>query len=367
MKAGILTFHRAENFGATLQVFALQKIIENFGADVEIIDYRCPNIENSYKIFKFPNLFERKNVFVTLYNFLQHILSIRFRRIKKQKYHDFWRKHLKISASPILSPNEIPTNYNLYICGSDQVFNFSISGNDKIFFGEFEVVHGSKKVSYAASMEYYCFKDIERNSEKYRKLLANFDKISVRENILAEKLQPLYNEKIQVVLDPTFLVEKNVFEDIATNLNMTEKYVLIYHLRWTKEAIEIAQKIADEKKLKIIQVYAGFKAFIKGDEHKQNLGPEELLSYIINADFIITTSFHGTALSLIFEKQFFVLALGSHTRQRNLLKDLGIEQRMIKGVNELDVNELIDYESVNIDLKKLKESSLNFLKECLIS
>ena len=101
MKIGILTFHRAENFGATLQAYALQTYLSQQGHDVNIIDYRCPAIEMTYDIFNPRILFSRKNVFISLKHYLSRFRNIKDRIRKKRSFELFW-EHYYSKTSPVV-------------------------------------------------------------------------------------------------------------------------------------------------------------------------------------------------------------------------------------------------------------------------
>ena len=133
MKIGILTFHRAENFGAALQVYALQEKLKSLGYEVNVIDYRCNAIEQKYKLFTLGYFFERKNIFISLQTMFERILTFNLRKNKRSKYILFWNKYLQLSKSCTLK--NIPTSYDYYICGSDQIWNPGIlNGIDPVFF-----------------------------------------------------------------------------------------------------------------------------------------------------------------------------------------------------------------------------------------
>ena len=228
------------------------------------------------------------------------------------------------------------------------------------FFLDFIVKKGSKKIAYAASLEEYNYPFINEHMNDFSKLINNIDSVSVREKSVAALFQPYVNSKITTVLDPTFLIPAQIYKSILIKPIET-KYILVYHLTWSKEAIDTAKFLVKNTKLKIIQIYAGLKPFRFFSNSKQNLGPEELLGYINNAECIITTSFHGMALSIILQKQFFVINKGAVSRQCELLTVVGLRDRLINNYTEIiDVKE-IDYHSVSSKLDINIYSSEQFL------
>ena len=144
MKIGIMTFHRAINYGAVLQTYALQKYLNDSGYDAEVIDYRCDHMENFYKILSVKNK-SIKQVIRGLLNFI-YVYK------KKSRFYGFLDQNVKISSKIYDKSNigESNNEYDKFITGSDQVFNYACSQFDKNYFLEF-VKNYDKKYSYAAS------------------------------------------------------------------------------------------------------------------------------------------------------------------------------------------------------------------------
>ena len=361
MKIGIVTFHRAQNYGAVLQMFALQKFLIDNGHQVEFIDYRNKQIEKNYRLIPVHILFERKNIFKSLELFKNKILTFSIRKSKAASFNKFCKKHLNFSPEINVENLESLYNYNILITGSDQVWNSTITGGiDKFYYLDFSVQKGAKRISYAASTEKYNYPFIKSNAKEFSVLMTNFDAISVREHDVAEIIKPLTDKPVHVVLDPTLLLEEHDYHNIISPPK-DENYILVYHLGWKKELIEIAESMAKEKGLKIIEIHAGVKPFLETKRHKQDLEPEAFLGYLKNATYIITTSFHGTAFSIIFKKEFYVFDNGAAMRQYSLLKSLGIENRLIKKKTEINLIETIDFEKLNLKLESLKSLSKDFL------
>lgn len=365
MKVGIITFHRAQNYGAVLQMFALQEFIRRRGHEVEFIDYRNKNIESRYKLLPLGILFERKNVFKSIQILKSKVLTIPIRKRKAARFKKFIDAFLTFSKESYYALDQIPKDYDLYITGSDQVWNSTITGGvDEAFFLNFPVKIGARKISYAASTEKYNYPFMVENAELFKKLLGNLDAISVRENDVAEIIRSFTTSEVQVVLDPTLLLESEDY-DLIIEKPSDDNYVLVYHLGWNKELIDIAEAVAGEKGLKIIEIHAGVKPFLNSERHKQELSPSEFLGYVKNADFLITTSFHGTAFSVIFKKQFYVFDNGAAIRQFSLLSSLGIVDRLISNKNQIDWSNSINYDNLSSKLTRLKDLSATFLEENL--
>lgn len=363
MKIGILTFHCAHNYGAVLQCYALQEVLNQFGHEVEVIDYRPQYLLEAY------NIFNKKRFISKKYNFLLRKAIIEalilYTRIKRYKaFNKFIINKLKLS--PPINNKEIPSNYDIYVMGSDQIWNPKITnGFDDIYFGQFLFTKQNQKyITYAASMEAKCLSHQE--VEFYKNRLKNFDAISVREKILAELLQPLCTSTIQSVIDPTLLVNSNIWNNIIQEPKIKKKkYVLVYQVRYNQNTIKIARNIAKQIGGVVIEVSSSIslKKIIKS---KQAVSPEEFLGYIKNAAFVITTSFHGTAFSIIFKRPFYCIQLndGNDTRSSSLLNSLGLSDRMIS-INENPKPDSIKYENVYKLLNNIRKQSFSFLKDSI--
>lgn len=360
MKIGILTFHRAENFGATVQVLALQEFLTANNHAVEIIDYRCKAIEKWYSLTDLTFFFKRKNVFVSLKIFIDRLLTLALRLKQKQKFNDFWNKHLKISKE-VFGKVESISKYDICICGSDQIWNpYVTAGFDPMYFLKFTMPAGAKKIAYAASSEgshYPIFKEKEAIIRNY---FHDFNAISVRESSLSQELQQYTEKKIEVVVDPTLLQEKEFYKRILVDPRR-RSFVLVYHLYESDLATEVAKQIAEKEGLDVIHIHAGFLPFLKSsDTHIQDASPSEILGYINYADYVVTTSFHGTVLSVILEKNFYVIDKGHNQRQRDFLSLAGLESRFISTSENLLIEE-INYSSVANKLYPSIRDSKRFL------
>lgn len=354
MKIGILTFHCAHNYGAVLQAYALQEIIKEMGHEVKIIDYRPFYLTESYKLPKinFKLIFSRRIIF----NLLSLIFTYRFRRIRFEKFNDFINFNLNLS----LQTCNIPSDFDLYIFGSDQIWNGSITkGIDMIYWGAFPTKIKSKKISYAASMGNYTLKNYQLPIVK--DLISSFNGISVREKETKDQLQNLTSSEIFQVLDPTFLINKITWEQLIIDVPIKKKYVLIYQVRYNKYLRQIANDIAKQIKSTVIEVPANISKRYLFNKFKTT-SPIEFISLIKNAECIVTSSFHGTALSIIFEKPFYTVDLndGADNRSRNLLDILLLRNRMIM-IQSKVVFTTIDYIEPNKNLIKLINSSKSYI------
>lgn len=365
MKVGILTFQRAENFGAVLQAFALQTFLENKGCDVSIIDYRNKSIEAMYDIYNPRILITRKNIFASLRLYIQRFKNIQDRQICKNKYKEF-RKNFFYQTRKTNSIASLANEFDCIIAGSDQIWNLHLTGGfDKNYFLDFSKKSSMRKISYAVSAEKDPCNLLYQHKKEVTKLLNDFDYLSVREDFFKKELEKYTEKEIQICLDPTFLLDSSLYKNIAPQ-HVEFKYILVYHMTPIPLGTMLAEKIAASKGWKIIEIHIGYGLGSGDERHKINLGPLEILNYIMEAQEVITSSFHGLALSLISKKNVWVINKGNNLRQRNLLYLLGMEERMLTKLTDYKDHE-INYGEVKKKLDMQINKSKEFIHHAMFS
>lgn len=360
-KIGIITFHRAINYGALLQTYALHKKIKDLGFDNEILDYRNQVLEKKHKKMKL-------SISNGIKGILKYLLIARNHNTKHNKFREFTKKYIKMSE-PLNSLDDIKkieSQYSKFITGSDQVWNYNITNFDKTYFLQF-TRNNSKKNAYAASFGISKIPNDLVND--YKNLLKGFNIISIREEKGAEIIRNLINKDVDTVLDPTMLIDKNQWFKLADDkLYKNEKFILIYGFGGSSNIINFAKNLSKKTGYKIVHITSSFKK-IKGVIYEQSVGPEEFLGLFKNAEFIITNSFHGTAFSINFNKQFFIELLpastGVNSRLEHILNLFDLNDRLITSTVVNNYKEQIDYTYVNKILTKEKEKSIKILKKIL--
>ena len=218
-----------------------------------------------------------------------------------------------------------------------------------------------RRLSYAASFSVQSSSVADEHLSFIRPYLSKFDKISVRESTGLDILNRISVAGVHV-LDPVFLLSKEEwYKIVPERLRIKEKYILVYHLFSESDGlVEFAKAIAAERKMKIVAI---------NDRNRRNYadiqindaGPAEFISLISNADMVVSDSFHATAFSIIFNKDFHVFyRFPNMARMVDLLKAIGLETRF----NTTD-NEEIKWEDVNKKIARLKQTSLDFLNNLL--
>lgn len=350
MKTGILTFQFADNYGAVLQAYALMKYLSGLGAEAEIINYN-----NSIQ----------RTVNRSTVNKLKSWLWAYVRRMiagdgKHRFFEQFRREKLAICVPCLHNDQELErylsdNGFDSVVVGSDQVWNPLITGKDLSYLLHFQN-EGIKKLSYAAS-----FGQTKVEKEWVQSVvnsIKSFRAVSVRETTAKRILKEGgATEEIAVVADPVFLLDGDEWGRLSEALEFPKrKYLLCYIMpgdKTVERAIEAsAKKLSRERKLDII--FLGrkeYKKFANDGLDLVNASPEEFISLFRNAEAILTNSFHGTAFSVIFEKEFYSFVnpslagesqLGS--RITDLLNELGLSDRCIQGVlgdpHDLDPEEV---------------------------
>lgn len=362
MKIGILTFHCAHNYGAVLQCYAMQEFLRSKGLDVEIINYRPKFLLKPYMLWN-KERFVRNHFILSLKLLLVQILMYRSRYKRFQGFERFINKRLNIGK--VVFNNTLPPDYDAYIVGSDQVWNPMITqGFDPVYFADFPFVKGEKKyISYAASMEANTLSDDQAAFFKHH--FDNFDSLSVREDSLQQLLQPLTSKPIMQVLDPVLMAPSRIWDCFSCDNTGVEKYVVVYQVRHQPDTLRIAQHIAVQigAKLKILVAWPIFRP-IEGTN--QTATPEAFVDVIRNAACVVTTSFHGTAFSIVFNRPFYTIKLndGWDTRSQSLLTLLGLTDRIADATTSPVFTE-IDYSSTNQKLEELRSNSQDYLLSAL--
>ncbi len=356
-KIGILTFFNADNYGAVWQAYSLQKISESFvdkkKYEVGIINYKNHSIQKSYRLFT--SLYGAKGFLQIIKSLIKNIIYLKSIISKMKRFSNFRRCDFNI-----LSSNW--EDYSVIICGSDQIWNSELTkGFDPIYFGEIPSFNG-KLIAYAPSNGGESLNNYSGNS-----YLKNFDYISVREKSMIESFSQYDKMRTTEVLDPVFLNTKE-FWDKKVAKTKKSKYILLYEIKSNPNLYIDAQKLAEIEGLEIVRlVYTGMSINRKEKKvtYVKGPSPEEFLALIKNASYVLTTSFHGTAFSIIFEKQFYVYSTDmGPSRILLLLKKMELGKRCVDSIN-FDKLNMIEFEEVNIKLNLLRNKSLKFLYESL--
>lgn len=361
MAIGILTFTDTNNYGALLQAYALKETVKKIKKNVEILNYKQPYIKNQRKII----LIDRENI-RTFFKSILFTITHLHKRIVNIKFIRFRKRNLYRSSNTIFDPSEVKdTEKDIYIVGSDQIWNTKITHGDLTFFLNF-CSEQVGKIAYGASIGEDSVD--ERQKEILKNNIQEFDCISVREHNAVEILSKYTDKEIYHVLDPTLLADKVIWSALTRNRKAKKEYLLIYRLHEDEEVYRIADMVS--KKLNIDVRYINNYREDKYDFiSERRVGPKEFITLFQNASFVVTNSFHGTTFSIVFNKNFITVPTERKNRIESLLKLLHLEDRIITACSQIgeEYNLNISYNIPNQLLEAEKNKSLSFLEKAILS
>lgn len=376
-KIGIITIIKANNYGAELQAYATQKVfnkIDNCSAEIiDYIFYKNPlykKSKSSSPSFKFSIKQKISEFIYPILSKIKYSIGRNIYKIRSERFNKFHLNNTKLSKT-YYSIEELYNNpplYDIYVSGSDQIWNPRLYTSLEPYFLTF-VSNKAKKISYASSFGVSVL-PVECK-EIYRKWLKSYYAISVRESNAIDIIDSLGLESI-CTLDPTLLLNKGEWSSVANKIDVPDNYLVIYELSDSKYLRSLANEISNIFGLKIVRLCKdiGYKDNSNGIINIQDAGPAEFIFLFKNANYIITNSFHGTAFSIIFEKNFYTIIRenkNNNSRIVSLAKLLGLENRIIKegmSIKDIDLSN-IHYEYILDKLEYEKTRSINFIKDCI--
>jgi len=362
----LLTFQFSNNYGTMLQAYALQKTLLKMGYECILLNFKPKELTNKYRLVSNPFLSLKTNgVKKNIIKFLISIRDFRHNLIRNISFVKFRKKYLNISnkISNVATLEKYSNSYSSIIVGSDQVWNLKlIVKNEEVYFLDFKN-KWTNKISYAASIaEPLSSEELFRIS----KYLNNFSSISIREKSFIPILKSISDRDIFTSVDPTMLICREEYDAISNNKIIKNKYLLVYDMHKSDFLTEIVNRVSEIYNLDII-------SYSKKNDYKKHIksfyseGPSHFLTYFKQADFIITTSYHGTIFALLYAKPFYTLSHPKKgSRMIDLLTDLNLSDRLIFEDNSpFIISNEIDYKTVNNKILKLRENSMQYLKESI--
>ena len=337
-KIATITFHGAHNFGSSLQTYALQTFTENLFKEkghecsYSIINYRTKFQKDFYAYLPKPN--SARN----LVKFFMRLPYLRQYKRKWEKFEAFINNSLKTGVE-VNSLEHLAQFYNdsdVYISGSDQIFNVRSQDFSEAYYLTF--LEGKKKISYSASFGPLAIDWSKYDKQKFADALSDYSAISVREEGSQKNVKLLTGEDVPIHVDPTLLLDKNEWVEFGSGRNYKKgEYILMYCLEPSKEQLKMAKRISKFLKLPIVVTrYNNRNDYFNGFKKLYDTGPKDFISLIHNAKFVITSSFHGTAFSIILQKPFFALDGATDRRISNVLALTNLSDR---AVNSSDIGQ----------------------------
>lgn len=365
MKVAVITRHAITNYGSLLQAFATQQIIENLGYECEIIDYIRKDesyAQHEKTLLTRKPEWNRNPIKKAIYLMLRQPESIAAgRRFEKAQI-----KYLKRTKN-YCSAGQLKTNppiADIYMTGSDQVWGPTEDGSyDDSYCLSFTKA-ADKRISYAASFGHTNM--TQELSTYYKKWLSRYQHITVREDSAVEIIKEL-GLKAKQVIDPTLLLTAADWGKLIKPVK-PKKYVLVYQLHNDMKLGKYAKAVAKDFGLPLIRISTSFHQIFR--EGKFVWCPEigEFLSYIKNAECVITDSFHGTAFAINLNTPFVEVLPNNNTGTRNIsiLKLTGLSDRILTDINDTSLaREKIDFSKVNQIIDEKRIDCLRILKDML--
>lgn len=354
MKIGILTYNRTLNYGACLQAVATRIVLENIGHEVYYVDYWPKYHQGKYKVFSW--------VVYTSLPWKQKIKylweSVKYRKYTIRRVNNFSVFHNKYII-PYCKP--MSETYDIVVYGSDQIWRKQkeTQSYNPVYFGK-NNIKAQKHISYAASMGELPEKEDEKNL--ILNLVSNVNKVSVRENDLRNFLYDLGVKDVTLVLDPTLLLSaKDWNYIISTSIYKGLKYVLVYGIGKACFDMNEVEKYARERNC-IVKILDSNGIANDTETHITTAAPDVFLNLVKNSECIFTSSFHGLAFSILYQKEFYASFISKKvSRAQTLLTSLGLKDRLLLPNSEIPECKLINYKKVNTLLQDLRKESMQYL------
>lgn len=361
MKVDFITRHAIPNYGSILQTYATQEVLKKLGCDSEVINYIRLD-ETADKTISTNCNIDGSGIKAKIKRLAYLILqgpNVKHMHKKFAKYRNMYLKQTDKEYNSIEKlKNNLPSA-DVYCTGSDQVWAKIGGANyDEAYFLDF-VPAEKRCISYAASLGKS--KIDEELEKRLPELLKKYETILVRENTAEEIIKKNGFNNVKQVLDPTLLLNEEEWSKLAEKTKLDGKeYILVYQLHHNKQMEDYLKKLKKHTKLPVYRIHPSFYYGFKPEKFIYLPTPGEYISYIKNAKYIVTDSFHGTVFSLIFNKNFVDILPGeTSTRIESILKLVKQEKRIIKDFCNFDwLNNNIQYEEINKILKEEREKSL---------
>lgn len=365
-RIGIITIQKCNNFGADLQAYALGAKLRSMGYDAENIDYifyknpRHQGGKMEKPALPISMLTRVKEFLFPIVSKLRNRQNVSIKKARDAWFKKWFSDNVKVGREyrSVKSLYDNPPKYDVYMVGSDQVWNPRLYSNIKPYFLDF-APNDARRVSYASSL------GVSELSGpvfyKYKQWLKNFSYIGLREKKGMDIVNAMaLNATVAHVLDPTLLLAADEWQNVAVepDTKPTGKYLLLYDLIASAETVAFAEKWAKQNDRMILRIGDGA------------YGPGEFIWLFAHAEAVVTNSFHGTVFSILNHKPFYFVVPQGMTnagRVESLLSSLSLTDRFVHvtKLHEAELKSGIDYVSVETLLEKLRDQSISFLSDSI--
>lgn len=365
MKVALLTFHNALNYGAALQVYASQQAIKDMDVDCEVIDYVNEHRKDSYNMGGHAKKeLKKKNLFAAL----KYCVGSLFMRRRRKEFLKFYDEHLNCTSQRYSSSKEAEAlngEFDKFIVGSDQVWNYNNNGKDFAYLLDF-VDDDNKKISYSSSFGLATIPD--NLKESYIENLKRIKYLSTRESYGVQLIKGLTGRDAELVLDPVFLLNKEQWLSLCENAPKKGRHIFCYINRLSQWRDFLAQTKYPVNGFQIHKLtrHVTAKDFLDPTvKVAYSISPIEFIETIASAELVVTASFHCLAMSILLNVPFVAVLTGDQGRDErvlNILKITGLETRIFdKNMTSDVVNKPIDFMQVETKIEEYRKKSIDFL------
>lgn len=364
------------NHGAVLHSYAFQQYLKKQGVDSVILNYKPTGHLEHYNL-KYPVLnYKGRLEWKKLYEHFRDWGCGFFHNLRRyNKFQRFFQKYYittrqQYSQKRLMEIKELEElGIDIWVCECDVIWKlYKNKGFDDIFFLNAPFMKNARKVAYAPSMG--ARQMTQEEKERFVSLVMPFEAISCREKESVDLVSELLHRNVTLALDSVFLLNAEDYKKIAI-LPKEKKYLLLYNcIKNDHTMIRQAHNLADRLGLQMVEISTNdYHRFRFDHVVRTDVGIEEFLGYFINADYVVSNSFHGCCFSIIFHKQFFLFQRDkSDYRMSSLTREIGCEDRFILLKNQWIPEDIepIDFDMVDKKRFDLLKISTDFIKENII-
>lgn len=380
MKIGTITVHNGNNYGASLQAYSLIQFLRGNGFNAYLIDYRNTVIEKrlSEKTTIANHQLSLSTVKDNIRKFVSNMLfeTAKYTSIKEKIFEDFHRDLFERGLGPFFDVEglgALNSSYDAFICGSDQIWNQSITGLDDAFFLSF-ASEEKERIAYAPSIGGPSDRFTDSEIDEYREKIKHIHYLSVREENNKDFVENISGKNCIVAVDPVILLEEQNWNSAIENIDplVDTEYAVYYPVVAHPELEKMAFMIAKEKRIQLVNPrlvprYAKAKGY--SAVSNRMVGPLEFVRLIKDATCVFTNSFHATVFSSLFDKELYVLKLkGSHAKRNNrIVEYLRMIDFYSESHNSGDVLHVVSFsrEKLYANLKPKRSESIEYLLSAL--
>ncbi|MCQ2416657.1 MAG: polysaccharide pyruvyl transferase family protein [Oscillospiraceae bacterium] len=373
MKVSVITLHSSINYGSVLQTYATQTVLKSVGAEAEFVDYYRPNNTEHHRVREVMSSGGYKKLHDMSLGLADPVLrQIARKRINRRliPLKKFLKQYCTLTENAYYSIKELQSNppmADVYMTGSDQVWNTDWNGKiDRAYFLEY-APEGKKRIAYSASIGKTELNDKEKVA--FRQMLKKYDSISMREQSGVEVLESLGIDSVQV-LDPTLMLNRDEWCKLAVEAPVKKPFLLVYQLNHNPEMRAYTEKMAAKLGLELVNIKKAKERQLRAKPGITDIVAPDVGQFIWlfrNAKYVITDSFHATAFSLNFHTPFLIiLPKLFSTRLESITALTHTGNRILTDLTDTKtIQKPIDWEYADSVLQKEREKSLDFLRQAL--